>query len=252
MSELFHLRIHLGEISQNDIYKFLSEKCEVIICVFESHDNRPHLHILFKETKITKSAVIQGLLKNFPSLKGNGAYSCSKTDKMKKKKVGDDEKAIAYLCKGENRETMPILVGVSTIDIELYHNKYWEVNDHVKAVNMGCQNGSAVTQSKKTKSWSEKVYDQMKELYEVEINTIIGYHLDTRPSDYLQKKYDESRQILFCYMMKCLGKGVKKLNENIIRDLWSGILNAILQEDEEAGPKYALTLFTQLILRPSR
>lgn len=254
MSELWHLRIHLGEYKSEEIYNFLVTCCDVILCVFESHNNRPHIHTLFKETLVTKSTVIQKLVKQFPSIKGNGNYSCSKTDKLKKKGVGDDEKAKCYLCKGEGSETLPVIIGDTKIDYKQYHADYWLANSVLKAkseVNMGCQNDPSlfVKAKSKTKSWSEKVYGEMLEIYEVEVNTIILYYDDVKPSDELIRLYDESRRILFRYMMKCLGKNVKKINENIIRDLWQGFLNAILQGHESAGEKYSDKLFNSLVLK---
>jgi hypothetical protein len=56
------------------------------------------------------------------------------------------------------------------------------------------------------------------------LHTIIMYYLDKNPSDTLQKKYDESRRILFRHMMRRLGDNVKKVNETILRDLWSGFM----------------------------
>lgn len=258
MSELWHLRIHLHEsVSSTDIYTFIAKRCEVIICVFEQHDNRPHLHILFKETDVTKSTIIQNLVKQYPWIKGNGSYSCSKTDKLKKKKVGDDEKgddekAKCYVCKGANKEEMPIVVGKCLIDYKDYHFKYWQVNAELtEKVNMDCQNGSSlVTKAKsKTKTWSERTYDEIRKKYEVECNTIITYYQDVKPSDVLVTQYDLSRRIIFRYMMKCLGQNVKKINENIIRDLWSGFMNSIIQSDEISGQNYSDKLFNALIFK---
>lgn len=254
MSELWHLRVHLEDYTSEEIYYFLVKCCEVILCVYESHNNRPHIHVLFKETLVTKSTIIQKLVKQFPKIKGNGMYSCSKTDKLKKKGVGDDEKAKCYLCKGTDKDTLPNVVGKTQIDIQQYHNDYWLYNTALKAsneVNMGCQNDPSllVKAKSKTKSWSEKVYEEMQKMYESEVNTIKLYYRDVKPSDELVKLYDESRRALFRHMMKSLGKNVKKINENIIKDLFNGFINAIVQDDDIAGERYSDKLFNSLIFR---
>lgn len=250
MAELWHLRIHLPEgISGETFYTFLGQRCEVIICVFEQHDNRPHLHILFKESGITKSTIIQNLLKKYPMLKGNGCYSCSKTDKMKKKKVGDDEKAKAYVCKGESNTVMPIVIGLCKIDVKAYHTKYWEVNAEImEKVNMDCQNGSfSVLKAKsKTKTWTEKVCEDIIHIYEIECNTICAYYADAKPSELLFNQYKESHKILFLYFFKCMGKGAKKMNENILRDMFAGIINYITEKNDVANAGYGSKLYKGL------
>jgi len=240
-SELWHLRIHLSEYKKElgydeKFYTFISQRSELVICVYEQHDNRPHLHMLFKETNVTKSTVIQNLLKQFPLLVGNGSYSCSKTDKMKKKKVGDDEKAKAYVCKGENKDVLPVIVGVSQIDIKAYHDKFWEVNEKVKSAssNRTEVNSGFLVSKAKSKTWMDKVKDEIFENYEVECNTIRTYVRDLKPSEELTKQYKLSHKTVFRHYYKSYGKLVKGFDDNVIRKNWNGIYDSILAVDEIA------------------
>jgi len=253
MSELWHLRIHLFEgIDSTELYTFVSKRCEVIVCVFEQHDNRPHLHILFKETKITQSTVIQNLKKEYSMIKGNGAYSCQKTDKMKKKKVGNDEKAKAYVCKGEYHgydiSSNPIVIGTPTIDVKHYHDKFWEVNEATKDEYQpnGSENSKDcfLKPKAKTKTWMDKVKDEIFDKYSVECNTMRTYVRDTKPSDELFKTYKLSYRTVFCHYYKSYGKLVKGFDENVIRKNWNGIHDSILAVDDEVHTIKANKVFS--------
>jgi hypothetical protein len=168
---------------------------------------------------------------------------------MKKKKVGDDEKAKSYVCKGESNLILPTVIGISKIDVKAYHTKYWEVNAQViKEVNMDCQNGSSlITKAKtKTKTWTEKVCIDILEKFQPECNTIHSYHIDVKPSDSLIASYKKSHQDIFLYFFKCLGKGAKKINETIIRDMFAGVMNFIISQNDEAHNAYGLKMYKGL------
>lgn len=258
---MWHLRIHIADQEQAcDVYQYLITICDVVLCVFEQHDNRPHIHMLFNERKVTQSTVIQKLKKRFPFIHGNGAYSCQDVTKLKKKKrqdepeSGDPEKAKNYLCKGASINEMPIVIGHTDVDIEKYHNDYWTRYLELKSngnheVNMGCQNDSSLVSKAKSKSWSERVFDDVVEKYQSQCMCITQFQLIYRPSDYEKEMYDKSRKEIFRYMMKCLGKAVKKINHKIIEELWSGFINAIIQNsgNEESANAYSDKLFDNLI-----
>lgn len=254
---MYHLRIHLGEYSYESIYSWLSQVCDLCIMVIETHDNRPHLHILFNETNVTKSTIIQQMLKKFPKLKGNGSYACNLTTAMKKKKVGDDEKAKAYVCKGscrsyvdsETGETVgyPRVIGIAKIDVGYYHSKYWEVNEQVTAsTHQVVANSDGICKKTKPLSWLEKVSKEIKQKYEVECREICMYYKLCKPTDYEMESYKSAHATLFCYYYKCYGKGVKKLNDAIIRDNWSGIIDSILADDEDAHQAKAMKVYKTL------
>ena len=59
-------------------------------------------------------------------------------------------------------------------------------------------------------------------LMEHEIDMVRVYELLTKPTDYERAEYQKAKRALFGHVMKCLGKSVKKLNDNIIKDLWNG------------------------------
>nr|WPR18727.1 MAG: hypothetical protein [Owegonang virus 21] len=252
MAELWHLRIHLFDgIEVEQLYAFIAKRCEVIIFVYEEHDNRPHVHILFRETQVTQSTVIQNLKKQYPIIKGNGAYSCQKCDKMKKKKIGDDEKAKAYVCKGKyhgyDASCNPIVIGVCTIDVKFYHDKYWEVNEEVKKASSNQEEVNSLLKPKaKTKSWTERVCADIIRDFEIECNTICTYYADTKPSELLIQQFKECHKIVFLYFFNCLGKGAKKINENIIRDMFTGVINFITSQNDQANRGYGTKMYKGL------
>lgn len=249
---MWHLRIHCDHYGSTDLYQYLNTICSVVLCVFEQHDNRPHIHMVFNEGGITKSRVVQKMLERFPLLKGNGAYSCSHVEKMKKKKVGDAEKALAYLCKGIDKDTLPVVVGKTEIDVAMYHERYWQVNEMIKEeVNMGCQNDSSSDVKKKPKDWSSRTYAYMETYLKDDIDVIRNHQLLYRVNDSEKKAYENAQRNIFRCMMKCLGQAVKKLSPRIIEELYQGFMNAICQNSEnlEIGDAYSDKIFNSLILR---
>lgn len=256
----WHLRVHLESREEAfNVYQYLISIVDVILCVFEQHDNRPHIHMLFDETKLSKSRVIQKLLEKFPGIKGNASYSCQDVTKAKKKKGvdepegGDIEKAKAYLCKGVSVSETPIVIGETNVDVDFYHIQYWnrflELKAKNKEVNMGCQNDSSLVVKAKSKSWTEKVYDEINVKFKKEIGVIVNYQLIYRPSDSEHEMYYEARRDIFRHMMLCLGKSVKKLSSRIIEEIWQGFMNAIIQNSDnvEAKNAYSDKLFNSIV-----
>lgn len=255
---MWHLRIHCISYTPQELYQYLNTICIVVLCVFEQHDNRPHIHMLFEEGALTKSTINQKLVKQFPLLKGNGCYSFSDAEKVvKKKSLGDEdgrsvEKALAYLCKGASVDEMPNVIGQTKVDVEKYHNDYWLLFLELKTkgkVNTGCQNDSLP--KVKSKTWTERVYDEITKIYVCECQAIVNYQLLYKPTDFEKADYDKSRMIIFRYMMKCFGKAVKKISEKIIVEIWDGFMNAIVQNsgNAEAADKYSDKLFNSIIVK---
>lgn len=246
MEKLQHLRIHTDVIN-NDIEKFvtfLRSKSETHLVVKElgSKNKREHLHCVFISNK-TVSTFRQQLIKEYPGIAGkqNGAYSLAA--------VKDYNSMLQYCCKGEDGNKPCVMYSKDDINTDNLYVKYWEVNASLKKteVNMGCQNGSSVLKAK-SKSWTEKVYEEIRTDFEVECNTIITFTMDTHPSDLLRQQYIDSKKTIFRHMMRCLGKSAKKINENIVGDLFRGFINGIVQSDTEAGNAYSDRLFNNLKL----
>lgn len=243
--DYYHLRIHYEDSMLKDIVSWIKDNSSLVLIIRELYASRNHVHCVLQMKNVGLSRFRQNLLSAFPALKGNGSYSL----KVVRKTI---EEMLQYLCKGENSETPPDIVDYGTLDIDAimsYHIEYWKVNANLMKieVNTGCQNDPSIPPKKKTKTktWSEKTFDELM-LMEHEIDMIRLYELLTKPTDYEKAEYEKAKRALFGHVMKCLGKAVKKLNDNIIKDLWNGFYNAIIHTDEESSSKYVDKLYARL------
>lgn len=245
MEGFYHLRIHtegLGDLAQ--FSAFLQKHNNVALMVKEFGKlEKEHLHIYLKPHS-TKSTMMQQIVKAYPLIKGNKAYSCRSVTET-------PENMVKYFCKGENENTLPVvLANNGAFDVIESHKQYWLTNKMLKqssGVNMGCQNDPP--KKAKTLSWTEKVYLQLQQDYSKEISDIQEYYANPlKKTDYELTVYNSARRNIFCFIMKCFGKTVKKINANIIKDTFDGFINSICQEDKNAGENYSNKLFDSLIL----
>lgn len=225
---LWHFRVHYEPYNPVDVVDFIKDKSDMIIAVRETA-SRPHIHSVISEFKQTKSTFVQQFLKQFPDLNGNGSYSCSKKD--------DLEAQIRYCSKGESKETMPeVLFCRDEVDYKDYHNKYWEENSLLKAKSNNEYESGTVPASEskkqkaKSKTWTEKVYDEIKELYPEHVRAIQEYQKEFIHSDTETKMERESRIVLYCYFKKRLGP--KKQSDYLLRDMFTGIISGLIQESQ--------------------
>jgi len=229
---LWHFRVHYEPRTPNEIIDFIKDRADVIIAVRETA-SRPHIHSVISEFKQTKSTFIQQFLKEFPELKGNGHYTCSIKD--------DKEAQIRYCSKGESKETMPeILYCREDINWKDYHDDYWKENSLLKAKSKAeyQPNGSEnVKQKAKSKTWTEKVFDEIKELYPEHVTAIQMYPKEFIHTEMETKKERESRIVIYNYMKKRLGS--KKQSDYILRDIFTGLMSGLIQEGPvESSEKY--------------
>lgn len=236
---MLHLRVHTEHLEILTFVEFLKTKSDLVLVVKEigKKEKREHLHILLTPQK-TLSTFRQQLLKQYPVIKGNGAYSLET--------VKNEDSMVKYCCKGEDGK-MPNVVFNKGIDIDNEFKLYWEKNNELKSssgVNMGCQNASP--KKVRVPTWSEKVFNEILTEFEPEVNTIVTHQLLCKPTDFELKQYEESKRILFRFVLKSLGKSVKKLDDNILRSLFNGIINAVINTNEQAGNKYADKLFDKI------
>lgn len=237
---LWHLRIHYGDYDPVKVIEFIKSKALLVLCVKEIDANRPHLHNVITEFKQTKSTFIQQMLKEFPNLNGNGSYSCSKKDHY--------DALVRYCLKGESKETKPDVLYHNDLDIDFYHNEYWKENSLLKAKskdgNMGLQKDTSLVLKTKSKTWTEKVFDEMKELYSADIMAIQTFQLIHNPTDFEVKSERQSRITLYHYMKKRLGP--KKQSDYILRDLFTGFISGFIQEHSESAEKYNLREYNRI------
>lgn len=235
---LFHFRAHYGDYNPVDIVNFVKERAEAVIIVKEIDANRPHIHSVITEFKQTVSTFRQQLLKKFPLLADRN-HSIQKKDDIEAQK--------RYCCKGEDKNTMPEVL-YSIIDVEHYHNMYWEVNAELAGKgNMGSQKDTLplLKAKSKTKTWSEKVFDEIIELFEPECRTIRHkYTYDWNLTDTEKTNEANARLVIFKYFMKRLG--YRKLNRKNVEDMFDGMINGILQMEKVSGEKFSEEYFKNM------
>lgn len=237
---LWHFRVHYEPYKPEDVVTFVKERANMIIAVRETA-SRPHIHMVIVKFKQTKSTFVQQFLNKFPEYNGNGSYSCSKKD--------DLEAQTRYCLKGESKETKPeILYHKEGLDCDKYHQDYWSENERLvaeakaKYQPKGSENDLA--KKPKTKSWTEKVYDEMVVQYPSEVMTIQTYQLLYKPSEVERSSYNEARFILFRHVKRAFGKAIKKISPRIIQEIFDGMINAIL--GDEYSEKADRIMFNQL------
>jgi len=175
----------------------------VYLAVYEtSKQGQLHIHMLFEPIKQLKSAWIQAFHKFFKNRwNGNKSYSCSNL------KLEVDNFYI-YCCKGCRFKPPDVMfTKLPDTDIDKYWKKYWED----KPIE---EDKTLLKQTKKKTSiitWSQQV----------SLDIIKAY------PDHTWSYCSEDVDVIFDFVLKCLGSTSKKLNAFILRDLVLGQLNAI-------------------------
>jgi len=233
--DLFHLRITYKEENLNLIIKFIVDNADSLVIVHEVSVNKvPHIHCVLNGFKQTKSTFIQKFTKLFPSLAGNQSYMC-----VKKK---DREAQLRYCCKGYENISPDVRYKDKNIDVDFYHLEFWKENLLLKAkskeVNMGLQKDSSLVLKTKSKTWTEKTFEEIQDKCKDEIRIIRGYKLLYNASESEKRKEEIAQAAIFELMLRCLGRGAKKMNNNILFDMFNGFINGIycLQIGDETDP----------------
>lgn len=212
---LFHFRVHIDNLNLDKLLGFIKSSSVVVLIVKEMGE-RPHIHSVITPTK-TASTFRQQFLKTFPECKGNKCYSFEE--------VKDEENMKLYLCKGENRTTLPVVL-YTTIDTECYHNHYWENNDKLKK-----DSGHKVKD--KSLSWIQEVKRDFLQEYPFDARDLSDpIECKWNPDDITVENYTKSKKVLLGFILKRLGKSVKVIDDNVITRLFKGILNSFIQDGE--------------------
>lgn len=228
MEELYHLRVHLTDlITFESIVSFLTINAYPELIVKEIGE-RPHIHSIIRLKK-TKSTFRQQLLKKFDSLKGNGSYSF---ELVKKK-----DEMYLYLCKGDDKDTLPDVKFNNNHDIEALHTTYWKNNVEMFK--------GKKTEKQLVLTWSQKVKSQFEKEHPAIVSHLQQGINDWKQTDYEKEELLKSKKFLFDFCMKCLGRSVKVLDDNIIIRLYKGIYNSYIQESSDSY-NYNESLFDKL------
>lgn len=238
------LRITLGKINPQDVKVYLLKKTSLhIMCQEIGSQMKPHIHAVIAFTKVVENTFRQGLKTTF-GLDGNSGFSLKKIQK-------DLHSSVRYCCKGEKEDRKPcILYNQPDYNVMELNKEFWDFVDK-ESVKFEVKEHLVNSNKPKTKckTWSERTYDEIKMNTDAcnKIRNYVNIPINVL-TDGEKKMYNESRLVVYHIMMKCLGKGVKKLNDVIIGDLYRGFLNAIVYEDDEVGLQRSTDLYTKLFL----
>ncbi|MEO5351307.1 MAG: hypothetical protein H7836_16945, partial [Magnetococcus sp. YQC-3] len=127
------------------------------------------------------------------------------------------------------------------INIQTYHEAYWAENLLLKAKGkkdeyQSNESENSLKPKAKSKTWTEKVFEEMLELFPTQVTEIQTYHTTFVHTDAERASYRQSRIQLYCYMKQRLG--CKKQSLFILRDMYSGFISGIVQLNDTASIKF--------------
>ena len=200
-----------------------------------SQTEKKHIHALIELDESKKSGFIQAFHKNFKDkYKGNKGYSCE----VIKKALNNN---LRYLCKGESLGiyNVPYKGKFTDAEVELMNQEYWQQNQ--------LTNFSKAVKKTATGSWCEKVSKEFEIAYPQIVINIQKYHsIKDNSSSAEKESYNTTRELLFDFCMKSLGKSYKVLDEQIIKKLYNGCMNSFIQSNDESSVKFNKKHFKQM------
>lgn len=214
-AEWIHIRIH--KEPKNLEYKtFFERQFDSFIAAYETHSNRPHIHVLVR-IKVTRSVQLRNLMKKMFKFNGN-------TDFQVKNVVptAHDFQAISqYICKGDNAKTLPAIL-YNSLDwteekIKENHKLYWEVN-HIdqepeqKVIHVDLSQVPLPKEKIVRKTWTEKIIEE----------------LDTEYPDQEWDWFDERhKEFMIEYVLRKLGEKKKIFNEYKLKEFVYACFNSL-------------------------
>lgn len=215
-AEWIHIRIH-KDPKNTDYYSFCERQFDSYISCYETHSNRPHVHILVK-IKVTRSVQISKLLKKQFDFNGNADFSVKNVNPTEKDFIAISQ----YVCKGDDHKTLPVVIFRSpdwTDElVKQRHDEYWcnEPNEtqenHIKVDLNQLDTEPVVRQKIPRKTWTEKIIDELQDEYE-EVEW-----------DWHEPKH---RQWMIDYVLKKLGDKKKIFNEYKIKEFVYACFNSL-------------------------
>ena len=155
----------------------------------------PHTHCVILYPNKTES-LRRKFKARFPNYEGNKHFIIQYKE--------DKEAQYRYVCKGEQhgytKENPNVLSKSAFIDVEHYHNAYWEVNEKLPKKD---------NEKREKESFSQMVLKDLKRL------------------DRKWEVHEVDRRIIYDKVMKSLGEKVKVLDVIIVKRLVYGIHNAL-------------------------
>lgn len=204
-AEWIHLRIHSNP-KNPDYQTFFERQFDSFISCYETHSNRPHVHVLCK-IKVTRSVQLRKLMKKMFNFNGNTDFSVTNVVPT----TEDLRNISQYVCKGNDKNTLPEVVCKSTDwsseFIKTNHTEYWKVSridQHVtEHVRVDLNQFVAEPKVKiPRKTWIEKIIEELESEYE---ETEWDWHNQKHRefmTEYVLRKLGEKKKIFNEYKLK--------------------------------------------------
>jgi len=204
-AEWIHIRIH-KEPKNPEYQTFFERQFDSFISCYETHSNRPHVHVLVK-IKVTRSVQLRSLMKKMFKFHGNADFGVDNVAP-----TPHDFQAISqYICKGDNEKTLPVVVCKSldwTEDkIKHNHTEYWAVNRMDKyveptVINVDLSQLPLPKEKIVRKTWTEKIIEELdKEYPDEEWDWFNEVHKEFM-IEYVLRKLGDKKKIFNEYKLK--------------------------------------------------
>jgi len=167
-AEWLTIRVHKNP-KDNEYQTFCERQFDSYISCYETHSNRPHVHILVK-IKVSRSVQISKLMKKMFNFQGNTDFSIKNVNPT----INDLHEVSKYVCKGDNKKTLPVVV-FKSLDwdenkISKLHEEYWKVQHVEEFTNEKViidLNQIEIPKVKiQRKTWTQKIIEELETDYE--------------------------------------------------------------------------------------
>jgi len=212
------IRIHKNP-KDEEYQTFCERQFDSFISCYETHSNRPHVHILVK-IKVSRSVQISKLMKKMFKFMGNTDFSIKNVNPTQ----ADLHEISKYVCKGDSKKTLPVVVFKSPCwtdtKIKELHEEYWKVqriDTYIEPENNSIRidlNQIEIEPKKKIprKTWTEKIIEELETDYE---ETDWDWH------------NEKHKQFMLQYVLRKLGDTKKLFNEYKIKEFVFACFNSL-------------------------
>lgn len=215
-AEWIHVRLHKNP-TDTQYEDFFKRNFDSSISCYETHSNRPHVHILVK-IRTMRSVQLTDTLKAMFGVRGNTDFSVGNVEPTEK----DLKNISQYVCKGEDSKTLPVVV-FKTDDwtdeiVKMHHDNYYlyeseevlETEQQQIVVKVDLNQLELPKKRIRQPTFTEKIIDQLQDEYE---------DVDW---DWHEPKH---RQWMIQYVLKKLGEKKKIFNEYKVKEFVYGCFN---------------------------
>jgi len=224
-AEFMHIRISKDPTIKK-IEDFLQFHFDGFVACFETHSNRPHIHVLAK-IKYTRSVKIRKLMKEQLEYKGNTDFMVDNVNPEE----GNFENISRYVCKGDGPK-IPTNVVFRTDNwtdelIELRKEEYWhyEQSRNVVKINLETEEEHVKKPCKKvTNTWTQRLVVELGQEYKVEIKGFGPIPLNEIKWDWAD---DVHVDFMYDFILKKLGETAKIFDEYQLNKFMYGVFNAL-------------------------